>query len=252
MDGLFVHVPFVPVSVEFSCGVPEIAGRTVLAGLPPATTTAVAADVAVVDPSPCCRHAEPDRVSVVRCGQLVLRAVRSGDDIAAASVGRTAEPGVLVLGRVALPVAALACEHLPDAGGADGPRRRGIDRLRLGRGETGADGRDGNDERRRGGERGPVRPTTPSFENSVHLSPLRFPCERRSRAFGFCSAHDQNPCKWNAYTSARISSSLSPSSRMISRGRGGGRLRYDFTTVRKWRISPPLPFASSVTESGVT
>lgn len=28
--------------------------------------------------------------------------------------------------------------------------------------------------------------------------------------------------------------------------------RYDFTTVRKWRISPPLPFASSVTESGVT
>ena len=51
LDGLFVHVPFVPVSVEFSCGVPEIAGRTVLAGLPPATTTAVAADVAVVDPS---------------------------------------------------------------------------------------------------------------------------------------------------------------------------------------------------------
>jgi hypothetical protein len=49
-DGLFVHVPFVPVSVEFSWGVPETAGRAVLAGLPAATTTAVAADWAVVDP----------------------------------------------------------------------------------------------------------------------------------------------------------------------------------------------------------
>ena len=183
LDGLFVQVPFVPVSVEFSCGVPVIAGgpcsracRRPRRPQSPPTSPSSTRRLG-------CRHAEPDRVSVVRCGQLVLRAVRSVDRVAAASVGRAAEPGVLVLGRVARPGAALACEHLPDAGGADGPRRRAIGRLRLGRGETGADGRDGNDERRRGGERGPVRPTTPSFENSAHLSPLRFPCERRSRAF---------------------------------------------------------------------
>ena len=41
-----------PVSVEPSCGVPEMAGAAVFAGLPDATTTAVAADVAAVDPSP--------------------------------------------------------------------------------------------------------------------------------------------------------------------------------------------------------
>jgi hypothetical protein len=50
-DGLFVHVPFVPVSVAFSCGVPEIVGGAVFAGLPAATTTAVAADWEVFEPS---------------------------------------------------------------------------------------------------------------------------------------------------------------------------------------------------------
>ena len=51
LDGLFVQAPFVPVNVAFSCGVPEIEGGAVLAGLPAATTTAVAADCAVLEPS---------------------------------------------------------------------------------------------------------------------------------------------------------------------------------------------------------
>src|SRR6478609_3243108 len=50
-DGLFVQVPLLPLRVEPSCGVPEMTGTAVFVGLPAATTTAVAAEVAVVDPS---------------------------------------------------------------------------------------------------------------------------------------------------------------------------------------------------------
>ena len=172
--GLFVQVPFVPVSVEFSCGVPEIAGADRVGGFAAghddrSRRRRRGRRPVVVG----CRDAEPDRVTVLRCGQLVLRAVRSVDRVAAASIGCAAKPAVPVLGRVARPGASLACEHLPDAGGADDPRRRGVGRLRFGRGKTGARGHHGDDERRRGGERGPVWPTTPSCEKGAHLSPLR-------------------------------------------------------------------------------
>src|SRR5581483_3187083 len=91
---------------------------------------------------------EAQRVPVVGRAELVLRPVRAADRRAVAAVLVAAQPGVLVLVGVVRPVAAIAAQHLPEAGGAEDPRRGGVRGLRLGGGKAGADGHAG----KRGGQ----------------------------------------------------------------------------------------------------